>query len=335
MKIRTIQILTVLLGIAFQGNSSTRLEWDRIANWTGEGENAAAIGIQFNDGTADRIYVYGYRWSGDAAPSCREIMRAICRGNNSLCMLEQRTSRADNGYHLGGIGFGAGNMALRSLYFDFGAALRDSKVGFNYYATDQSGNLIGPGDAMTQMCVDAIADALAMSHVVNHPVDASIYGAASFDYDHWKVDGIDADLHWNAGWNIGNWVMWTGNDEVTMMDYAGMGYGSHLVEPGEFIVWNFNRHDSYPSDRDPVDGYSGASRPARPLSYVPAETSTGVSDIGCDGPGYSIYTLGGLKGARADLPGFYIVRTADMRSRLVYLTPAMTQTWTQGYTPIR
>ena len=319
MKIKAISILTAILGITSLGHASMCLEWDRIANWTGQGENVAAIGIQFNDGIADCIYVYGFRWSGDTAPDCRKVLSDICRSNNSLCLLEQRTSRAENGYHLGGIGFGAGNSALHSLRFDFQGAVDDPLVGFNYFALDSHGNLIGPGNAMTDMCADAVADALAKGHVVAHPVDAIIYGIASYDYDHWKVDGIRHDLHWNAGWNIGNWVMWTGTDDITTMTYAGMGYASRQVKPGEFIVWNFNRHTNYPTDRDPVDGYSGATRPARSLYYVPAETTADIIDMNQEEPKAEIYTLDGHKVTKVGIPGFYVMRNG-LSSRLTYVS---------------
>lgn len=325
MKIKAISILTAILGITYLGHASMCLEWDRIANWTGQGENAAAIGIQFNDGIADCIYVYGYRWDGDLAPTCREVMNAVCTNNNSLCLLEQRTSRAETGYHLGGIGFGAGNSALHSLRFDFEGALNDALIGFNYFALDPAGNLIGPGDAMTGMCGDAISEALDGSHVVRHPVDAATYGVASYDYDHWIVDGITSHLHWNAGWNIGNWVMWTGTNEISLMTYAGMGYASHRVKPGEFIVWNFNRHDNYPTDRDQVDGYSGATRPARILSYVPAEKTTEIREKERDIHEYTIYTLDGHKVGRISTPGLYVIKPAGMKSRLMYITRAKTQ----------
>lgn len=320
--IKIIFSLSALLGCVSSAHSSMYLEWDRIANWTGNGENTVAIGIQFNDGMADCIYVYGYRWQGDTAPDCREVLRAICRANDSLCMLEQRVSRADNGYRLGGIGFGMGNSVLSSLYFDFAAACLDGTIGFNYYAVDLAGQLIGPGDSTPLLCETAIKAALTDGHVVNHPIDALTYGAASYDYDHWKVTDINRDVHWNAGWNIGNWVMWSGTEDISAMEYAGMGYASRMVKPGEFIVWNFNRHDNYPVDRDPTDGYSGASRPARVLKYVDESDNTSKPEYYVDErQSYSLYTLDGHKISKVSTPGLYVIRDSRSRSRLIFLKP--------------
>ena len=319
MPTRLMIILCAALCFAGPAYSSTSLEWDRIANWTGEGENTAAIGIQFNDGTADCIYVYGYKWHGDIAPDIREVMTSICHNNNSLCILEQQVSKSADSYRLAGIGFGMDNAALHGLWFDFEAACRDSSIGFDYYARDSSGILIGPGDATAELCAGAIAAAVNGGHVVEHPINVAVYGAASYDYDHWKVSGINSDIHWNAGWNIGNWVMWSGISEVTAMTYAGMGYASRKVRPGEFIVWNFNRHDNYPIARDPVDGYSGASRPARYLKYVPGSESN-ITDIPSRNiPDHSLFTLNGIRVTKVERPGFYVMKSNGKgSSRIIF-----------------
>lgn len=315
-------LLILLFGIFVGGNANIRLEWERIENWTGEGENQVAVGIQFNDGIADRIYVYGYRWSGAEPPVCRDVMKAICRNNESLCLLEQRVSRTENGYALGGIGYGTTASPLDALRFDFEGACNDGAVTFNYYAYDIHGNIIGPGDATPDMVDSAIKSAQAEGHTVEHPIAITVYGAASYDYDHWYVDNISADRHWNSGWSIGNWVMWCGSGELSTMDYAGMGYGSRSVVPGEFLVWNFNRHNNYPTDRDIVDGYSGASRPLRQLHYVPANTN-GIRTLEAESEDTDsdiiIYNIKGVRVNHVDRPGFYIFRNPRKKSSVIRL----------------
>ncbi len=296
---------------------ASRLEWDRIARWSGQGPNRAAIGIQFNDGVADCIYVFGFRWSGDT--TCRDALRSLCASDSTLCLLEQRTSSTPERFCLGGIGFGIGCDVLRNLWFDFDSAREDLTIPFNYFATDAQGNLTGPGDDTVNLCRSAINAAQKSNHVVEHPINALSFGMPSYDYDYWVVRDIAPYRHWNAGWNTGNWVIWTGTDDVALMKYTGMAYDRLTLADGDFLVLNFNRHDNYPAWRDPVDGYSGASRPLRPLEYV-GENSSSIPTIELpeDAPRY--FSLDGRPVATLSAPGIYIERGRDGRCRTVYIS---------------
>ena len=78
--------------------------FDDIQNWTGEGENQAAVVIQFNTGkeTETNALVFGYRWNGTATGSdmivaiAKNDPRFYCLANNGMY-----------GYSIGGIGWDA------------------------------------------------------------------------------------------------------------------------------------------------------------------------------------------------------------------------------------
>lgn len=269
--IRNLLPAVVLATAVLGAPAQIVLDWDKIEHWSGSGTNRAAFVVQFNDGEALTAYVWGYRWNGADNPSSMQVIDALIADGAPLYYLVQQTGhKGDASLRLGGIGLAAGDRLLGSLHFDFDAATADSRIGYNYYATDRDGNLVGPGDSTPALCAAAI-EAAAATHRIVHPVDVNNFPAAAYDYDYWQVPAVDARCHWNSGWIFGNWVAWTGNENFSAMSYSGMGFATHRLGDGEVIVWNYNRHTSYPSDRDNIDGYTGASRPTRPLDYTLAD----------------------------------------------------------------
>ncbi|MBE6310028.1 MAG: leucine-rich repeat domain-containing protein [Bacteroidales bacterium] len=78
--------------------------FDDIQNWTGEGENQAAVVIQFNTGkeTETNALVFGYRWNGTATGT--DMIVAIAKEDPRFYVLANNGSY---GYSIGGIGWDA------------------------------------------------------------------------------------------------------------------------------------------------------------------------------------------------------------------------------------
>lgn len=295
------------------------LDWNKITHWTGEGENKTAIVIQFNDGIAQEAYVWGYRWEDVNEPTSHDAMTAIACETSELDLFLQHTSKAENGITLAGIGMSRNHEIIPLLTYDFQSALKSGTVTFNWYATDADGNLIGPGDDTPDFCAEAISNAKD-THIIWHPIDALSYARACRDYDFWQLaTPVRTDLHWNAGWTDGNWVMWAGSDDFSTMKYSGMGYASRKLNNNEVVVWNFNRHPSYPTERDQVDGYTGASIPCRPLDYDHSEMTTVALILGDTISNPVFYDLQGYRLTQLQLhkPDIYIVMQNGKTSKII------------------
>ena len=78
--------------------------FDDIQNWTGEGENQAAVVIQFNTGkaTETNALVFGFRWNGTATGT--DMLVAIAKNDPRFYCLANNGSY---GYSIGGIGWDA------------------------------------------------------------------------------------------------------------------------------------------------------------------------------------------------------------------------------------
>lgn len=314
-------ILLLLLSVNTFVSAQIVLEWDKIQHWAGNGDKRAAIVVQFNDGEALSAYVWGYRWEDDPGPTSLDIFDALIQAGAGLDYLIQQTdTNGDGKFVLAGIGLSAGNQILNSLYFDFDGALNDSRIQYNYYAKDQQGNLIGPGDSTPELCAQSIYDA-ASTHRIDHPINAMMFAAPAYDYDYWLTPQIKPWCHWNAGWIFGNWVAWIGSEDFSTMAYAGMCFTVRHIADGEVIVWNFNRHSSYPSQNDNIDGYTGASRPSRPLNYSHDDIAeqTGGTLSPTTTSECIFYNLRGTRATPPLSPGIYIQSRGENNSKILIL----------------
>ena len=61
--------------------------FDMIKNWTGEGENKAALVIQWNYDDEPAALVFGYRWTGQATGA--DMLKAVVKTNPRLNALMQ------------------------------------------------------------------------------------------------------------------------------------------------------------------------------------------------------------------------------------------------------
>jgi hypothetical protein len=111
--------------------SSADFGFDNIENWTGDGENQAALVIQWNDSRETHAVVFGYRWNGQATGA--DMLKAVVRNNPRLYTLMQYTNVSsptdpNGGYTINGIGWDADNDGEISLV--------DTKDGMIYTSED-------------------------------------------------------------------------------------------------------------------------------------------------------------------------------------------------------
>lgn len=92
--------------------------FDMIKNWTGDGENQAALVIQWNYDDEPAALVFGYRWTGQATGA--DMLKAVVKNNPRLYALMQYTNVSsptdpNGGYTINGIGWDVdddGDIAL-------------------------------------------------------------------------------------------------------------------------------------------------------------------------------------------------------------------------------
>lgn len=190
--------------------SSTDFGFDDIQNWTGEGENRAALVIQWNDSREQYALVFGYRWDGLATGS--DMIKAVVKNNPRLYTLMQYTNVSsptdpNGGYTINGFGWDADN--------DGDISLVDTGNGNQVYTSEDG--------------------------FFEHPrgYNPELGGSSDYDYDNWKA-GDDGDF-WGAGWYISYWSYWVGEGEhPSSLSYSGWGASGRVLENGSWDGWNFS-----------------------------------------------------------------------------------------------
>ena len=89
---------------------STDFTFDDITYWVGEGENRAALVLQWNDDREEGALVWGYRFDGTATGF--DMIKEIAAADDRLYFAASQSSL---GYTIGGIGYdldGDGDIAL-------------------------------------------------------------------------------------------------------------------------------------------------------------------------------------------------------------------------------
>ena len=108
--------------------------FDQVLNWIGEGENEAALVVQWNVESEKNAYVWGYRWSGTATGA--DMVMAIADADPRFCAM---VSEGAYGLTIGGLGYdvnGSGNFTLSK-----GGA--DYPVGDNGLIIEKTGTFEG------------------------------------------------------------------------------------------------------------------------------------------------------------------------------------------------
>lgn len=182
--------------------------FDMIESWAGEGENRAALVVQFNDTREKNALVFGYRWDGQATGA--DMIRAVVAANPRLYGLIQYTNvpsptDPDGGYTINGFGW--------DLDDDGDIGLKDEKDGKIYTAED--GLFIHP-----------------------HGYVPGQGGNPDYDYDDWKA--TDPDDLWGAGWYISYWSYWVKEGDSKNFAYSGLGASGRVLSNNSWDGWNFS-----------------------------------------------------------------------------------------------
>ena len=253
------QLLPILIASCFTASAWT-LDWDKVQYWAGEGENKAALVVEFSDDGDQYGYVWGYRWPAGTTATGEDMFRAIASASEDLDLFTQYTG--DMGSTVCGIGYSADHSVMRDLAFDFDGAQADGNISFNYFSANGAmGQTQVPGFDTPDICAQAIEDACD-THILEHPINARAYGYPAYDYDWWLApQKSDLDSRWQAGWYNGYWSYYTGKANSESLAYSGTGYSSRQLADGDVDAWKY-RHLT-----DDADGYTGASTPSAPLNY--------------------------------------------------------------------
>ena len=183
--------------------------FDMIKNWTGEGENKAALVIQWNYDDEPAALVFGYRWTGQATGA--DMLKAVVKNNPRLYALMQYTNVSsptdpNGGYTINGIGWDVdddGDIAL--IDTGNGNQVYESEDGFFEHPRGYK-----PGQG----------------------------GSSDYDYDNWKAR--DTDDMWWAGWYTnGFWSYWVKDNATANFEFSGLGASGRVLENGSWDGWNF------------------------------------------------------------------------------------------------
>lgn len=182
--------------------------FDMIKNWTGEGENKAALVIQWNYDDEPAALVFGYRWTGQATGA--DMLKAVVKNNPRLYALMQYTNVSsptdpNGGYTINGIGWDVdddGDIAL--IDTGNGNQVYESEDGFFEHPRGYK-----PGQG----------------------------GSSDYDYDNWKAR--DTDDMWGAGWYSSYWSYWVKDNAKDKFSYSSWGASGRVLENGSWDGWNF------------------------------------------------------------------------------------------------
>lgn len=316
------------------------LDFARIVHWTGEGENEAALVVQFDEpaATDPGAIVWGYRWPKDETRTSEQMIRDIAKGSADLVVMTQYTGGM--GSTLDGIGYSPDvNAMLEGVWFDYDAAVEDGNISFGYiYPNTGMGQTVAPGGAARDLAYDAIA-AAAETHVIEHPLNQREYGYPAYDYDHWKFDksrvsAAVGDLsYWRAGWYDRYWSFWIGSrgDNLDDLSYSGMGMSSVNIYDGQISGWKCQPLNGKPIvPGEEPDGMTGASTRWGNIAYKHVFMSSESTDASADSDIETmaeIFTLGGQCIGRAAVgadmlglgldPGIYVVRQGSKATKLL------------------
>lgn len=182
--------------------------FDMIKNWTGEGENKAALVIQWNYDDEPAALVFGYRWTGQATGA--DMLKAVVKNNPRLYALMQYTNVSsptdpNGGYTLNGIGWDVAD--------DGDIALIDTGKGNQVYESEDG--------------------------FFEHPrgYKPGQGGSSDYDYDNWKAR--DTDDMWGAGWYSSYWSYWVKDNAKDKFSYSSWGVSGRVLENGSWDGWNF------------------------------------------------------------------------------------------------
>ena len=217
-------------------SGGSKVDFQKINFWVGEGPNESALVVKFNDGTSTNAYVWGYKWNKKREKATGESMfRAIAKADPRLVLFTQKTNM---GSTLCGAGYYPDGNVLDGVRFDT-EAFSDNRISFGYDAI-KSANLgqnsyPGKDNAIT-MAANAIEEAKTTG-ILEHPFNSTTYGYAAYDYDYWKTNSTKGT--WRAAWYDGYWSYWMTDDATKDYTYSSYGFSNRELENGSVDAWSF------------------------------------------------------------------------------------------------
>lgn len=293
-----------------------KIEWNKIRHWAGEGDNKAALIVQFSG--CDKAYVWGYRWTGATVATGEKMVRDIAAASSDLDVLVQYTGPM--GSTVDGIGYSNNHSVLPTLHYDYENAITDGNISFGFMVPNTGmRQTSAPGGEASVLADEAIKNA-AVTHIIEHPLNARDYGYAAYDYDYWMSGSTSSDCLWQAGWYKGYWSYWTGDSDLATLGYSGLGMTSVELADGDVHAW------AYMSLDGDVDATSGATPGWGSLDYDHFLSPASVTEIVAPDSNMPVTVYNGSGAVVGVLdkvqlknlvPGFYIVRQGGKSYKVV------------------
>lgn len=99
----TLLLLALLASMTSWADALCNVDFSKIQRWVGEGENKAAMVIQWNDGKDDnRMLVWGYRWKASESKTGADMVLDIAKADPSLTVCASTSSL---GLYITGFGY--------------------------------------------------------------------------------------------------------------------------------------------------------------------------------------------------------------------------------------
>lgn len=327
MRLKTM-VAAAMAGVSIAACAAFTVDFDRIQHWTGEGENRAALVVQFLDDYDSKGYVWGFRWKDGEEPTGETMIRSVAATGKDFCALVQYTGGM--GSTLDGVGYSENNVILDYLAYDYAGAASDPYVMFAFDSPNElMGQTKAPGEEAVTLAADAI-EAAKETGIIEHPLNAREFGYPAYDYDWWQSAETSADMRWNAGWYTGYWSYWLGGATIPVEEYSysGLGMSSVKLKDGDVNAWKFMPLNGPVNPDDFVDGVTNASTPwVTDLDYehFGVSSSEVIEILSRADAETEIYSLDGqrvgtfAKGEKLTLhPGIYIARSAG-KSKKIYV----------------
>ena len=314
---KTLFPFLLFLPLVSGSTPDNAVEWSRIRHWAGNGDNKAALIIQFSN--CDRAFVWGYKWNTGDQVTGEQMLRTIAAESTDLDALVQYTGWM--GSTVNGIGYSRDHTVLPTVTYNFENAIDDPNISFGFFVPNTGmGQTSAPGSEAPGLIDEAIHRA-SQTHIIEHPLNARDFGYAAYDYDHWTTSSTDEkEIRWQAGWYNGFWSYWTGTADISTLGYSGLGMSSVTLSDGDVHGWAYMNTDGS------ADASSGATVVWHTLDYDHFLDPSSVTEIIAPDQSFPAIVRNGagmLIGVldrdqlRNLCPGFYIITQGDKTHKVI------------------
>jgi TPR-repeat-containing protein cell-adhesion domain protein (fragment) len=206
--------------------------FDNIEFWVGEGENRAALIVDWYD-DGETAMVWGFRWNGEATGL--DMIKAIAKADPRFLLLTQLTNLGNT---IAGLGYSSSQQDINITY-DLEGVKKDPKINFKFDKPNQSlGQHSCPANPMEE--INTAIQEGKRTGVIDHPFNYAKYGYACYDYDYWKC--TQSDVKWRAAWyHEGYWSYLTKDDVNKDFVYSGVGATLRKLTNGSWDSWGFQK----------------------------------------------------------------------------------------------